>query len=165
MVVRCCGDDTPVHAHLIDSRGSSELELDRSALETLRSRTDFYWLDLHGAPPELVQVLGEVYGFHPLAIEDAVHFGQRPKLEEYDDFVFLVVFGAAPDEDDLVEVHCFFTERFLVTVRRDHCPAFAEARDRQTRRPQELAIPLPSCTGSSTASSTASSRCSRTSTT
>ncbi len=142
LAVRRCLDDTPVPAHLIDSRGSGDVEPDRSVLEMLRSRTDFYWLDLHGAAPELVHELGEVYGFHPLAIEDAVHFGQRPKIEEYDDFVFVVVFGAAPDEDDLVEIHCFFSERFLVTVRRDHCPAFAEARDRQARRPQELDDPV-----------------------
>ena len=60
---------------------------------------------------------------------------------------FLVVYGAAPDEDDLVEVHCFYSERYLVTVRRDDCPAFAEARERHARRPERLeragARPLP----------------------
>ena len=82
-----------------------------------------------------------MFGFHPLAIEDATNFGQRPKLDEYDDFVFLVVYGAAPDEDDLVEVHCFYSERYLVTVRRDDCPAFAEAAERHERRPDRLREP------------------------
>ena len=41
----------------------------------------------------------------------------------YDDFVFLVVYGAVPDEDRLVEVHCFYSEQFLITVHRDEAPA------------------------------------------
>jgi magnesium transporter len=63
-------------------------------------------------------------------------FGQRPKLEAYDHYVFLVVFGAVHDEDDLVEVHCFYSTDFLVTVRRDSSPAFAAARERASRRPE-----------------------------
>ena len=63
-------------------------------------------------------------------------FGQRPKLEAYDHYVFLVVFGAVHDEDNLVEVHCFYSTDFLVTVRRDSSPAFADARERASRRPE-----------------------------
>jgi magnesium transporter len=55
-------------------------------------------------------------------------------LDEYDDFVFIVAYGAAPDEDRLVEVHCFFSERCLVTVHRDDCPAFNELRERYEKR-------------------------------
>jgi hypothetical protein len=36
-------------------------------------------------------------------------FNQRAKLDEYDDFVFIIVYGAAPDDDRLVEVHCFYS--------------------------------------------------------
>src|SRR6202035_543531 len=65
--------------------------------------------------------------------EDSEHFGQRPKLDDYDDFVFVVVYGAVPDEDRLVEVHCFYSERFLITVHRDQAPAFTEIRRRYQR--------------------------------
>ncbi|MFN8186344.1 MAG: magnesium transporter CorA family protein [Gaiellales bacterium] len=131
-----------MRTHLIDAAGHRDLELDRNGLEALRAGTGFYWLDLHGESDDGVELVGEVYGFHPLAIEDAVHFGQRPKAEEYDGYVFLVLYGAAPDADGLVEVHCFYSERYLITVRRDHCPAFAEARERQTRRPQGMTDPI-----------------------
>jgi magnesium transporter len=69
--------------------------------------------------------LRDVFDFHPLAVEDSEHFGQRAKIEDYDDVVFLVFYGAAPapDEDLPVEVHCFYSARFLVTVRRDEAPA------------------------------------------
>ena len=67
-------------------------------------------------------------------MEDSENFGQRPKLDDYDDFVFLVIFGAVPDEDRLVEVHCFYSEKFLVTVHRDEAPAFTGVRERYVKR-------------------------------
>ena len=128
-------------SYLIDRSGAVEVELDRARLEQLRDGEAFWWLDIHQPQDEEVAVLGEVLAFHELAIEDATHFNQRPKLEEFDDFAFLVVYGAAPDKDNLVEVHCFYSERYLVTVRRDKCPAFVEARERYSRRPEQLEEP------------------------
>jgi magnesium transporter len=68
-------------------------------------------------------------------------FDQQAKLDEYDDFVFVVVYGAAPDDDRLVEVHCFYSERFLITVHRDDCPAFAEIRRRYQQREEKIGQP------------------------
>ncbi len=122
--------------YLIDEGGVRDVEPGAELFEELAGRRrSFFWLDLHGPTKEQVHLLGEAFGFHPLSIEDAIAFGQRPKLEVYDDYVFLVVFGAVHDEDSLVEVHCFYSEDFLVTVRRDSCPAFAAARERAIRRP------------------------------
>jgi magnesium transporter len=53
-----------------------------------------------------------------------------------------VVYGASPDDDRLVEVHCFYSDRFLVTVHHDDCPAFAEIRRRYQNR--EATIEQPS---------------------
>lgn len=100
---------------------------------------ELFWLDLHAPTEADFAALREVFGFHPLAVEDSLHFGQRPKLEDYDDFAFLVLYGAAPDADRLVEVHCFYSQRFLVTVRRDEAPAFADLERRlDVRSPIEL---------------------------
>src|SRR5207248_1362294 len=95
---------------------------------------EFFWLDLDRPDATDFDILRDTFGFHPLAIEDSEHFDQRAKIDEYDDFVFLVVYGSAPDEDRLVEVHCFYSERFLVTVHRDDCPAFVEIRRRYAAR-------------------------------
>ena len=67
-------------------------------------------------------LLREPFDFHPLALEDSEQFDQRPKVEDYDGFAFLVVYGWSPDDDELVEVHCFYAERYLVTVHRDVSP-------------------------------------------
>jgi magnesium transporter len=111
-----------------------ELHLTRESAERLLASGSFFWIDVHQPTDADFAVLRDVFHFHPLALEDSEHFGQRPKLDDYDDFVFLVVYGAVPDEDRLVEVHCFYSERFLVTVHRDEAPAFAELRQRYQKR-------------------------------
>jgi magnesium transporter len=116
--------------HVVHAEEVVELQLHRDNLERLLASGSFFWIDLPRPSKEDFAVLRDVFQFHPLALEDSEHFGQRAKLEDYDDFVFLVVYGAAPDQDRLVEVHCFYSERFLITVHRDEAPAFAEVRHR-----------------------------------
>jgi magnesium transporter len=60
-------------------------------------------------------------------VEDVREFHQRPKIEDYDDFVSIVVYGARALGEPLTEVHCFYAERFLVSVHRDEVPAVADA--------------------------------------
>jgi magnesium transporter len=105
----------------------------REVVEGKLRSGEFFWLDLHGPSREELDLLRDPFDFHPLAVEDSEHFGQRPKAEDYEGFLFLVVYGWAPDEDGLVEVHCFVSERFLVTVRRDEAPSLDALRARYER--------------------------------
>jgi magnesium transporter len=117
---------------LVDTAGSHD-DADNELVKQHLHAGEFFWLDLHGAEAGDEAMLEELFGFHPLALEDAEHFGQRPKLDEYDDFVMLVAYGANTDRDHLVEVHCFLSGRFLVTVHRDDCPTFEELRRRAAK--------------------------------
>jgi magnesium transporter len=125
---------TPSTCHVVHKEQVGELHLIRDNLERLLASGSFFWIDLPAPKAEDFAVLRDVFQFHPLALEDSEHFGQRAKLEDYDDFVFLVIYGAVPDEDRLVEVHCFYSERFLITVHRDDAPAFVVLRDRYQKR-------------------------------
>ena len=127
--------------HVIDHSGSGEQQFTRETVERLRASGGFFWIDIERPDDDDFALLSELFGFHPLAIEDSQQFGQRAKIEEYDDFVFLVAYGAAPDEDRLVEVHCFYSERFLVTVRRDVCPGFVDVRRRYAQRERPIERP------------------------
>jgi magnesium transporter len=131
-------------AYLLDREGGVQPRADRVAVESRLSSGDFFWLDLHSPGAEEFQLLRDLFKFHPLALEDSETFGQRPKVEEYGEFVFIVFFGASPppDEDRLVEVHCFYSERFLVTIRQDEAPACEELRERYSKRPAPLARPI-----------------------
>ena len=116
---------------LVDA-DSTVVPADRDAITSRLQAGRFFWLDIHGPDADGLALLRDVFGFHPIALEDSEHFGQRPKLDTYDDYVMLVVYGANRDEDDLVEVHCFLSEHYLVTVHHDDCPAFSDLRTRIT---------------------------------
>jgi magnesium transporter len=125
----------------VHDRGSEEMHFSRENVEKLLAADSFFWIDVDQPVGEDFAVLRDVLKFHPLAVEDAEHFDQRAKIDEYDDFVFLVVFGANPDDDHLVEVHCFYSEKFLITVHRDEAPAFTEVRKRYVKRAKPVDDP------------------------
>jgi magnesium transporter len=129
----------PSVCEVINDQGSGEIAFDRETVESLLASGRFFWLDLGYPTREDFDILREVFKFHPLALEDSEQFNQRAKIDGYDDFVFIVIYGA---DDRLVEVHCFYSERFLITVHRDDCPAFADIRRRYRKR--ERAIDHPS---------------------
>ena len=127
--------------HLIYDGGSKPIHFDRAEVEKLHAAGTFFWLDLEQPDADDFAVLRDVFGFHPLAIEDSENFGQRAKLDEYGDFVFLVVYGANPDDDRLVEVHCFYSEDHLITLHRDESPAFTALRARYAKQEAPLGDP------------------------
>ncbi len=127
---------------MVHHDGSEQVRFDRATVEGLLAGHSFFWLDLDQPAAGDFEILRDVFRFHPLAVEDSEHFDQRAKLDDYDDFLFIVVYGATPNGDQLVEVHCFYSERFLITVHHDDCPAFAEIRRRY--RDRDKAIDKPS---------------------
>jgi magnesium transporter len=71
-----------------------------------------------------VDALGDLFGFHSLALRDARSFGQRPKVSDYDDHQLLVFYGARLNDDkepQPLEVHVFICGGAVVTVHRQGC--------------------------------------------
>ncbi|HLK73413.1 MAG TPA: magnesium transporter CorA family protein [Streptosporangiaceae bacterium] len=99
----------------------------RPAIERALKDDSLLWLDFADTGPETITLLREVFKIHPLAVEDAQEFNQRPKAEDYEDFVYLVAYGALGLDQPLAEVHCFYAEHFFVTVHRGEIPAIADA--------------------------------------
>ena len=120
--------------HLITVDGET-LEPTVEEVQRLLASGTRFWLDLtEPSAEDQDALLRDTFKFHPVALEDAAHFGQRPKVDTYDDFVLLVVFGLN-SAGRLVEVHCFYTDTYLVTIHHDHCPAVKELADRLQARP------------------------------
>jgi Mg2+ and Co2+ transporter CorA len=150
----------PSVCEVIHDQGSGVVTFDRATVESLLASGRFFWLDLGYPTRDDFDILREVFKFHPLALEDSEQFNQRAKIDGYDDFVFIVIYGAGPDDDRLVEVHCFYSERFLspfiaTTVRplQRSAESTGSASERSTTH-------RCCCTELSTASSTAYSRAS-----
>src|SRR5689334_5496503 len=133
-----------MEAALITTDGSRANADDASLRQLLEARTPF-WLDIFGAGDDPSHLLRDVFGFHPLAVEDADHFGQRPKVDDYDDYVLVVMYGTSGStRGALLEVHCFYSERYLVTVHHEHCSDLNRLFERlkQTGRGQHAPIML-----------------------
>jgi magnesium transporter len=82
---------------------------------------DFVWVGLHEPSEAELATVEEEFGLHPLAVEDAFHAHQRPKLERYGDTLFLTLKSLwYVDADDAVEtgeINMFVGDDFIVTVR------------------------------------------------
>jgi magnesium transporter len=107
--------------------------IDREAIAGLLRRDEYFWLDLTDPSEEDVAALGEVFSFHPLALEDIAKRGQRPKLDDFGDYMFLAYYGAvdaAAGGIELEEVHAFLSGGYIVTSHERPCAPLEEARQR-----------------------------------
>lgn len=103
-------------------------------IEQAAAAGTFFWLDLDihdpGPDDDVKGMLINTFHFHPVAVEAADQFGQRARIDDYDDFVHIVTFGMAGDGKSVAEVHCFVTEKFIISIHQGNCPALATVRDR-----------------------------------
>lgn len=101
----------------------------------LADKNTVLWADFENPSPDEVMVLGEVFHFDPLAIEDCVHPRQHPKLESFPDYHFFIVQGIvtsnnAEDPGRLVEIAGFLSDRYLVTFHNGAMNSITQARQR-----------------------------------
>ncbi len=97
--------------------------IDRDEIVGLRERGEFFWLDVVG--DEQLDELGEILDLHALVLEDMREPGQRPKLDDYREYVLLVFYGASAREEslELIEVECVISGDYVVTHRDGPCAA------------------------------------------
>ncbi|HET6504500.1 MAG TPA: magnesium transporter CorA family protein [Amycolatopsis sp.] len=102
--------------------------------EHLGDETATVWLDMCAPTEEDLATISDELSLHRLAVEDAVHEHQRPKLDRYDTHAFLTAYAvrldAATGTLAKYEVAAFITDRALVTVRKDDRFAIDEVLDR-----------------------------------
>jgi magnesium transporter len=113
------------------------------ALDAARANGDcFMWIGLHEPTnEEFDEVAGELK-LHPLAIEDAIHAHQRPKLERYGDTLFVVVktlrYLDATSDIEVGEIMLFIGADFVITVRHGEGSPLRAARTRLEADPDLL---------------------------
>jgi magnesium transporter len=94
-----------------------------------------FWLDIENPADEIIDRLAARLGLHPLAVEDSKQFGQRGKLQIYGNMAMIVSFGLDQQMHEPVEVHCYYTIGFLITLHRAPCPALDALRQEASVRP------------------------------
>lgn len=119
------GDQPPVvtlieyDAHSFEERKVEQIE----EVFERRPRGKVKWINIDGlGDMELLRKLAAHFGLHPLALEDVLHTGQRPKIEEYDAHIFMVTQMASSDGPLAVQfeqVSVFFGKDFLITIQEE----------------------------------------------
>jgi magnesium transporter len=100
----------------------------------------FVWVALADPEPAELEAMQTEFGLHELAVEDARHGHQRPKIEEYGQslFVVLQVLEASDGELNVGEVAIFVGKNYVLSVRRRVERGFADVRERCEREPELL---------------------------
>jgi magnesium transporter len=140
----------PVEESLVDAaiyRDGRRVATLKTLAETyrlLREQPDgMAWIGLYRPADAQLLAAGEEFGLHELAVEDAIVAHQRPKLERYDDTLFVVLRSARylddAEEVEFGEIHVFVGPHFVLTVRHSQSPDLAAVRRRMEEDPELLA--------------------------
>jgi magnesium transporter len=120
------------------------------ACAAARAGDGFLWLGVHEPGVRQLAQLGAAFDLHPLALEDAANARQRPKLERYDDMLFLslrtlayVEGGQRGEGGDVVEtgsILVFMGDHYVITVRHGRHASMSDLRHRLEADPQQLKL-------------------------
>jgi magnesium transporter len=131
--------DCSVYDNGVRREGSLAIE---EALEAARSPDAFVWIGLLEPTEDEFEAVIKEFDLHPLAVEDAVHAHQRPKLESYGETLFIVLKPARyTDSEEIVtltEIMLFLGERFLITVRHGESPILGDVRRTMEADPSSM---------------------------
>jgi magnesium transporter len=105
---------------------------------------EFIWIGIHEPEAGDLDRLANLFGLHELAVEDAQHAHQRPKIEDYEQHAFIVLKTAHYHEDreevHFGEIHMFVASEYVITVRHGPGSELATARHQLEARPDLLRL-------------------------
>ena len=131
--------DCSVYDNGVRREGTLAIE---EALEAARSPDAFVWIGLLEPTEDEFEAVIREFDLHPLAVEDAVHAHQRPKLESYGETLFIVLKPARyTDSEEIVtltEIMLFLGDRFLITVRHGESPILSDVRRTMEADPSSM---------------------------
>ncbi len=105
-----------------DTRMYHDVDLSKTS-ELLSSPDNLLWIDLYDTSEQELAYIGQIFNFHPLALEDCLLEGPRAKIDDYDDYYFFVFhalryFEEAEEEDEIssIELDVFIGPNYIVTI-------------------------------------------------
>jgi magnesium transporter len=124
-------------------RREGQLTVD-AAVRACQDDDAFVWIGLYEPTEEEFEHVTNAFGLHEMAVEDAIQAHQRPKLEDYDNCLFLVLKPARyADREQMIEfgeILIFVGDNFVVTVRHGKAGDLAAVRRLAESRPDLLAL-------------------------
>lgn len=126
----------PIRVTVIDYGPDHLDEKEIKSVEELKAYRDTptnTWINVDGLHDvAFLEGLGALFGFHPLALEDVLNYGQRPKLEDYGDYHFLVMKSLLLKDDELQveQISFFLSGNYIVTLQEVPGDSFEAVRER-----------------------------------
>src|SRR6478735_10217828 len=130
-------------AHYRDGRRQSDAAMSLEVAAEKCREEGFVWLGMFEPSPAELDQVRRCFGLHELAVKDAETFHLRPKVEQYESSVQLVIlrtarYDDAREEVDFGEISIFVAPSFVITVRQGVASELHSARERLERRPELL---------------------------
>ena len=129
-----------IRSFLWTGDGDLRQDLDAAALKAaLEARKGLLWMDFEDPTEQEVALLGpELFNFHPLAIEDCIHAQSRPKVDDYEDYLYLVFHSWNKREEGVLleEVDFFLGKHYVVTHHVEKRRSIGEVMERGARDPK-----------------------------
>jgi magnesium transporter len=128
-------------ASVLDGSGRFRTNIEYEELKhSVKDHNCTVWVDFEGASNEENKALTEVFNFHPLAVEDCLNTSEQPKLDNYDDYLFLVLhavnFARKHDEAlTTLELNLFVGKNYIVTHHRKPIRSINSNRELCSRDP------------------------------
>ncbi len=122
--------------HLTDYTDGEFTDKVLTDIDTCRDyagRPSTTWIHIQGAfTVDVVRKLGDIFGLHPLAMEDVLNTGQRPKLDRFDEQLFIVMSLPASDGESILieQVSLFFGGNFILSFHHGQVDRFEPVRRR-----------------------------------
>jgi magnesium transporter len=137
------------------TQGNTTIAATDAAISLAVSTGEYFWLDLDagaegtvdrpslhphlsGGDPAIAGLLEHTFGLHPLAVDIADRFGQRPKLEDYDDITYIVAHGA--QASGTAEIHLIVSSTYVITIHQGPAPMLDEVRAQIGHHPASGAV-------------------------
>jgi magnesium transporter len=129
---------------LFQGDGVSPLALE-DVSDHIGDRGNFIWIELRSPDTRTINQLGEEFGLHELALEDAISTQQRTKLEEYGGHLFIAARTAQQWEKriEFGETHLFAGSNFVIAIRHGAGSTYQRVAERLRRRRPEIELGTP----------------------
>lgn len=105
--------------------------------ELLAKKSGLLWVDIEAPLEDEIDYLTDIFKFHPLAVEDCVIPFHRPKIDEYDDHLYIIFHAIGmrtemevPKSVEILELNIFIGQNYVVTFHEDPIPQVAQIRSR-----------------------------------
>ncbi|QSO46409.1 magnesium/cobalt transporter CorA [Alicyclobacillus mengziensis] len=109
--------------------GTLEHDVETEGLiEVVQNPESMLWIDVYNWEPNEIKAIAEVFGFHPLAVEDCIHESTRTKVDRYEEYDFFELHSLKYSEDSepeitVEELNVFLASNYIVTVHKHAIPS------------------------------------------